>query len=235
MFGGLDTSASLSLGLGEHLMKDAECVAGKPSATSTVAIIYMEDQGFTKTRAAAVAWLTSYRALERKYPRAATFACETIGEVIRFIASGIGGGVRAIGNQIDDAQTAFLQDPNSNDPTHSQLAKDHDDHPLHALAAELASGAVLDVGRTIQRAWAGGATADEVVATAARYFVHPAHISEGWGNAWVLERVRAWVPGHAALIARLGSRSWAVEWTRKKSAELKELVERAERLTKGGR
>lgn len=232
-FGGLDTAASLSLGLGEHMMKDSECIPGKPSAASEIALIVLEDQGYTKTRAAAGAVRSSFHALELKHPKAATLICRTVGQVLQVFVAHIGGTVRALGNTIDDAQTAFLENPNSNDPTHSQLAKDHDDHPLHALAAELASGAVLDVGKKIQQAWAGGATADEVVATAARYFVHPAHIGAGVGNAWVLDKVRAWVPGHGPLIARLGARSWAVEWTRKKSAELKEQRERAERLMKG--
>lgn len=234
-FGGLDTAASLSLGLAEHLLKEAECIAGKPSATSEIVLILLEDYKYKKTRAVAGGLLSGYRALEKKYPQAATLVCEVTAEVVRFFASGIGGSVRALGNVIDDAQTAFLEDPKSNDPTHSQLAKDHDDHPLHALAAELAKGAVLDVGKKIQQAWTGQATAEEVVATAARYFVHPAHISAGGGNAWVLDRVRAWVPGHGRLIARLGSRSWMVEWTRRQSAELKELRDRAERLMKGGR
>ena len=57
-----------------------------------------------------------------------------------------------IAHSIDDAQT--LLDAAGTDPTHSQLAKDHDDHPLHELAALLARAAVRDVGEKLMMYWA---------------------------------------------------------------------------------
>lgn len=232
-FGGLDTIASLSLGVAEGLLKESECIAGQPSAMTEIILILLDDYGYTQTHAALAGLSSQFRAIERRYPELATAVCRTVGGVVKSIAAGFGYVVRECGNLIDDAQTAFLEDPASNDPTHSQLSKDHDDHPLHALAAELAGEAVLDVGKKIQQAWAGQATAEEVVATASQYFVHPAHIRAGGGNTWVMDRVRAWIPGHRPLIARLGSRSWAVEWTRMKSAELNALMRKAERILEG--
>ncbi|HEU5003849.1 MAG TPA: DUF4157 domain-containing protein [Actinomycetota bacterium] len=42
-------------------------------------------------------------------------------------------------------------------PTHSQIAKDDPDHPLHAAAAALASAADTEIGRAMLAAWAPGA------------------------------------------------------------------------------
>ena len=54
------------------------------------------------------------------------------------------------------------------------LAKDGQDHPLHGIAATLAIEAVRNVGQAImQRVWAGVGHAEDVVALASGYFVHP--------------------------------------------------------------
>ena len=58
--------------------------------------------------------------------------------------------IHLVGNSVDDQQVLRLGDPNKNgstNPTHSQLAKDHDNHPFHTLAARLAKVAVSK-GRT---------------------------------------------------------------------------------------
>src|SRR5690606_10937993 len=63
-----------------------------------------------------------------------------------------------VGNSVDDAQTMLGRDPNTDssvDPTHSQLGKDHDDHPFHALAAKLAMHAVSQVGHAMNGRWSG--------------------------------------------------------------------------------
>jgi hypothetical protein len=168
--------------------------------------------------------------LEKEYPQLATFMCRTIGKVVDLFMSGIGFVVRAHANLIDDAQTLFVEDPLSNDPTHSQLAKDHDDHPLHALAAKLAAGAILDVGKMIQQAWKKKRTDDDVVATAAQYFIHPSQIVSGASTAWILDTIRAWIPSHGEAIKRISARSWIADWTKERSKELQELQERADQL-----
>ena len=58
------------------------------------------------------------------------------------------------------------------DPTHSQLAKDHDDHPLHELAALMAQEAVKDVGRELGKYWKGESNLSPVD-VASSFFVHP--------------------------------------------------------------
>lgn len=89
------------------------------------------------------------------------------------------------GNHVGDWQTRYGQDPHGNgstDPTHSQLAKDHAEHPLHLLAASLAAHAVRHVGDAMAAYWAGDVEADPV-AVAKSYFAHPQDTD--WQDAMV--------------------------------------------------
>jgi hypothetical protein len=61
------------------------------------------------------------------------------------------------------------------DPTHTMVAKDANDHPLHDLAGILARIAVLDVGRCVADVWESKAGAQTVLDVAAKYFKHPAY------------------------------------------------------------
>jgi type VI secretion system secreted protein VgrG len=83
--------------------------------------------------------------------------------------------LQLIGNSVDDAQTLLEEDHNtsgSTDPSHSQLAKDHDNHPFHALAAQLAGHAVEQVGAAMYRRWKGD-TASDPATLASSFICHP--------------------------------------------------------------
>ncbi|HEY0290540.1 MAG TPA: HET-C-related protein [Pseudomonas sp.] len=83
--------------------------------------------------------------------------------------------LKHLGENVDDWQTRYGQDPHLNgstDPTHSQLAKDHAEHPLHLLAASLATQAVKEVALAMVAHWNGDPGADPV-AVATSYFKHP--------------------------------------------------------------
>ncbi|WP_434385511.1 HET-C-related protein [Melittangium boletus] len=210
-FGGLDTVASLTLGLAESMSKEKKCIAGEMTSGTRIGLIILEDQGYNESRNTLGGFLGKIHALEKEYPTLANLGCATVGMTLHAVTATLGGIIHSVANVIDDAQTAFLRNPMSTDPTHTQLAKDHDDHPLHTLAANLAAGAVLDVGKAMQRAWIGRATAEEVVLTASRYFLHPALIAPQGSAGWMREHVQAWIPGHRATLTRLGSRAgW---WT----------------------
>lgn len=57
------------------------------------------------------------------------------------------------------AQTLYDNNPNDpaapfpTDPSHTQLAKDHDSHPFHVLAVELAKQAVKELGMVMAAYW----------------------------------------------------------------------------------
>lgn len=77
------------------------------------------------------------------------------------------------GSRIRQPQVEHYDFEKSIDPTHTMVAKDANDHPLHDLAGSLARKAVLDVGRCVADAWEGKALVEKVIACATKYFSHP--------------------------------------------------------------
>jgi hypothetical protein len=234
-FGGLDTAASLLLKVTEKLKKDKARTPGELSTGARIALILLKDFGLEANQLAVLGVLMQYAELEKKYPGLADYASRATEQALHAVIAAIGKQLHAIAENIDDVQTAFLENPASNDPTHTQLAKDHDEHPLHTLAAELAAGAVQDVGGAIQKAWSRQATAEDVVDTAARYFLHPAWIDTRGNAGWILDRVRQWMPGHQKELKKLGSRTWITDWTRESSKHVQEMRQRADQLMKRGK
>lgn len=108
-----------------------------------------------------------------------------------------------IGNSVDDAQTLLGSDPSVDptlEPSHSQLSKDHAEHPLHDLAALLATEAVRKVAQSMVDYWAGKPGADPV-AVASAFFCHPAD------SEWQYPIVTAWAGSNPAEVARSESKS----------------------------
>jgi len=81
------------------------------------------------------------------------------------------------GDHIATLQTMTDNDPNTDANalvTHSQLAKDHDTHPFHTLAVQLATEAVRAVGQGMFNHWSGnGTVSDDPRELAEGFFVHP--------------------------------------------------------------
>jgi type VI secretion system secreted protein VgrG len=103
-----------------------------------------------------------------------------------------------LGNSVDDMQVYTKGDPNTNgstDPSHSQLAKDHDDHHFHSLAAELAIDAVRQVGQAMAAYWNGDRKANPA-AVAASFLVHPND------TEWHRPKVKFWAYKNPASIVR---------------------------------
>ncbi|MDF9616445.1 hypothetical protein P5705_02200 [Pseudomonas entomophila] len=105
-----------------------------------------------------------------------------------------------IGELVHDHQTA-LGDPNTEpgvDPTHTQLAKDHDDHPFHALAARLAQRAVYEVGLKMRAIWDKDETESidwiELQELASSFLLHPND------SEWQDDIVAAWSATNAQAI-----------------------------------
>ncbi len=83
-----------------------------------------------------------------------------------------------LARQLMEAITYSQDDTSPTDPTHSQIAKDPDDHPLHELAALCASDMVAVFGQTIADIWAGKQASSTLIALVDDFFVHPDLISE---------------------------------------------------------
>jgi len=97
------------------------------------------------------------------------------------------------GDHIATLQTQLDGDPNNDAnvlATHSQLAKDHDTHPFHALAVLLAAFAVRQVGQAMFNHWMNlGPEHGDPRILAERFIVHPndtdwfTQIVENWARA----------------------------------------------------
>ncbi|MFK3798590.1 MULTISPECIES: HET-C-related protein [unclassified Pseudomonas] len=127
-------------------------------------------------------------------------------------ASGVTGNAVAIAmkevlnrlsHNVDDWQTRYGQDPHENgstNPTHSQLAKDHAEHPLHTLAGSLAAHAVGNVAKAMVDRWYGDPHADPV-AVARSFFKHPAD------SEWQDAPVKEWAERNPEGIRRSASKT----------------------------
>jgi hypothetical protein len=125
-----------------------------------------------------------------------------VGNAYNFVYGSL---LHLLGNSVDDEQVARSGNPNTNgstDPTHSQLAKDHDNHPFHTLAAGLARQVVKKVGAEMAARWKGNQLADPG-AVAASYLVHPND------TTWQDIAVSNWASAHPSQIKRGAS---ATEW-----------------------
>ncbi|WP_033018082.1 HET-C-related protein, partial [Pseudoalteromonas sp. BSi20652] len=71
--------------------------------------------------------------------------------------------IETVSHQIDDAQTLISK--TGTDPTHSQLAKDHDVHPFHEIAALVAREAVAVAGKAIKGFWEGDKSVNPILLT----------------------------------------------------------------------
>jgi hypothetical protein len=127
--------------------------------------------------------------------------------------------IHLVGNSVDDQQVVRLGDPNKNgstDPTHSQLAKDHDNHPFHVIAAILAKEAVEQVGKAMAARWWNGNATIEPAAIAAKLIAHP------FDTTWQDALVATWAAKHPQEIKRGES---STEWEALEKAHKKEILD----------
>lgn len=113
-------------------------------------------------------------------------------------------GANFVGHNVDDIQTFTQELTGENigtNPSHSQLAKDHDHHHFHDLAAQLAMIAVRDVGEAMKEYWKGNKTSDPI-SIAKKYIVHPncMHIK-------IEEYIKNWSKNNLARIVRAESKT----------------------------
>jgi hypothetical protein len=148
-----------------------------------------------------------------------------VSNVYNFVYSSL---LQLMGNSVDDAQVLGRGDPNTNgstNPSHSQLAKDHDNHAFHTLAALLAKLAVKEVGIAMAARWAGDAT-DNPALVAANFLVHP------MDSTWQDNEVLQWARSHPKQVKRGES---STEWQALRAEHEKEVRERIDRTSQRSR
>ena len=214
MFGGSDVIASLAAPLGKILFSSEQkpfeaTRTGERSERDQIILILLSEhsnpallQAYETFLAARDKWagLPFASQVEQFYHFTSLpgrIVSSAIGTVMQGLATWFG-------NSIDDMQTLLGDDPNtsgSTDPSHSQLAKDHAEHPLHLLAAELARKAVLDVGQAVLAMAHGKQDAEHPAILATRYFTHP------MDSEWQDGIVRQWASKHPENVKRATQKS----------------------------
>ncbi|MCD5984356.1 HET-C-related protein [Pseudomonas sp. CDFA 610] len=213
-FGGSDIIASLAAPLGKILFENNEkpFEAIQPGARyerDQILLILLGEhpderllQGYQDFLSARDGWarLSFSEQVERFYAFIATpgrLLGNAIGSVMQSLMT-------FLSNSIDDVQTGLGDDPNTNgstDPSHSQLAKDHAEHPLHDLAALMAKKAVLEVGRAVLGQWRGTPDTDHPSQVAARFFSH------AMDTDWQDTLVREWAEANPEQVRRAALKS----------------------------
>jgi hypothetical protein len=144
----------------------------------------------------------------------------------------LGAVLRATLGQLALFEIGFIKDiPTSGrtNPTHSMLAKDHPDHPLHAIAAACARTAAARVGLAMRDAWLARAPwasagtpspVDEAIRVATGFFIHPNDILLPSNDpcADLVLMIDAFAKANPGVISRLDA-AGAVDTFRKHSEE----------------
>lgn len=185
MFGGLDVVASIAEPLGKILFEVQtldfkRTRPGDRSDVEKVLLILLEEhqsdtplkllQAFLKIRDDA-----AESPLYGLYEAASWVAKTPLAMLQNANNAVIQGLLSWVGDNIDEFQTLSGHNPNvvpGLHPTHSQLAKDHDTHPFHDLAAYLATYAVQMVGQAMYEYWQGNTERDPA-SVAVAFILHP--------------------------------------------------------------
>jgi outer membrane protein OmpA-like peptidoglycan-associated protein len=173
MFGFDDTAASISYVIAEHMTKSTKCTPGERGPGVRMLLILAKDRYPERTKRLEAA-LSAKEHFEAANPWFFKTQCEAMDYLFGWVGQSMGQGLHAGASVIDDAQTLFRDNlTTSVDPTHSQLAKDHDDHPLHAIAARCAMVAVRTAGKAMKAAWQKQIDEAKLMAEVSKFFVHP--------------------------------------------------------------
>jgi hypothetical protein len=208
-FGSNDIQVSGAYVISEQMGAVKECIPGKRSTSAKIMLILLKDIPPEQIDQQLVKkyenFLEFQESLGKKYPWLSTTLCEISNLVSALPNAVLAKAVKNHATNTTKSQDEFLKNPSSTHPTHSQLAKDHDDHPLHTLTAHLAMGAVRDVGGLMAQVWKKQRDVDAVVQAALKYLVHPEDIHDTAtdGRAWILKMTRAWAKANAPAIKLL--------------------------------
>ena len=202
----VDFGVSVWSMLGEILQKPIECKAGEFSPAS-IALIKLLEAVTPKGAGAIESLYTQINKLERAYPDYATALCRVTSGPLSWLRGKFGAAIREQVSVLDRVEQEFFADPTSTNPTHSQLSKDHDDHPLHVIAAQCARSLVTDMGQAMMDAWGRNLSANDLVQRALRYLIHPDdvefRVAPTPGPEQLIDQIQAFARANPAVIKQL--------------------------------
>jgi hypothetical protein len=222
IFGFADTVVSILYEIAHILSQAADCThPGKRTAAQKVALILLSDTNPEWSKRLD-GWLSSVEEVKTDYPTPFVAACHTREFLFGWVDKSIGFAIEKLVSLADDIQTFadLSETQNSADYTHSQMSKDHDDHPLHVLAATLAKDAVRRIGFVFRDAYRGRADIQDVMIEVKHVMTHPQK------TQWMDVIVTEWAKNHEIEIVKAGDRKWLAEQSNKHIKTLKDKVNR---------
>lgn len=217
-FAGVDTVASLLEPVAHILKLDKgfwetfpSMPSSEPTARDKIVLILLNEYGDENMKNAYLAYLKLRMAKGwTKLPgKAVAWLMEAHTHIVKTLVKHFFySQLEVMKGSIADAQTLYDNNPNDSaapfptDPSHTQLAKDHDSHPFHVLAVELAKQAVKELGMAMAAYWGNSEEGVlpnkkvDPVAAATAFFCHPEDcawqdsIVQRWADA-NLDKIKA--------------------------------------------
>lgn len=194
-FGSTDIQVSLGLEVADILQKNnfKNYEPGKRSAATQIAILFVYEKQGEKAGQKFENAVLQYEAIlqEPIIGSALQFGHHMVDlmirNVLKYLDEYFGDLFRDQIHDIIEEQNKGASSPGN--PTHSQVGKDHMEHPLQDLAAQLAGEMVQQMGMAMRLTWNGKMDIQDTVALAKSYLVHPKDLNsfdslaQNWSDA----------------------------------------------------
>lgn len=231
-FGFVDTQVSVAYVIEEKLRGEIRCDSAGFSEGALMRIAVGALAEFDRGEAAE-GLVARLEALQSQLSGVSKHFCRAANVPVAWFQKKMGTRLRELIHEKQRSHGAFLASRTSTDPTHSMLSKDHDDHPLHVIAARCARAAVCDVGLKMRDAWGGG-DRDAPFRAALRYLVHPndlRQVSVQSGPEAVLQEIDAFAKAaEKGFLKRLARGPSIARFVDASAAEDAEILGTAKRL-----
>ena len=215
IFGFADTVVSILYEISHHLVQAADCQQPWERTTGQkILLIIMREKSLAWGDRLDALW-TSMEEFKEDHPDFFQGTCKAREFLFGWASDALGKLLEQITGLIDDIQT-FADSEDIAEPTHSQMSKDHDVHPLHVLAATLAKKAVGEVGKSMMTAYEGNGSFEEVMAAVTKHMTHPQD------TQWMETIVSEWAEANPDDVARAADRRWLGEQAQKRYQQIED-------------
>ncbi len=215
VFGFIDTVVSILFEISHHMVQAADCQQPWERTTGQkIMLIFMREKNLAWGKRLDALW-TMMEDFKEDHPEYFQNICEAREFLFGWASKAMGKVVEKISGLIDDMQT-FADSEGIAEPTHSQMSKDHDVHPLHVLAATLAKIAVENVGKAMMAAYEENGSLEQVMAEVRKIMTHPQD------TQWMDTEVKQWAEANPENVVRAADRRWLGEQAQKRYQQLQD-------------
>ena len=215
IFGFADTVVSILYEISHHLVQAADCQQPWERTTGQkILLIIMREKNLAWGDRLDALW-TSMEEFKEDHPDFFQGTCKAREFLFGWASDALGKLLEQLSGLIDDIQT-FADSEGIAEPTHSQMSKDHDVHPLHVLAAGLAKQAVGEVGKVMMDAFRGTGSLEQVLSAVTKHMTHPQD------TQWMDAAVTEWAVANPENVTRAADRRWLGEQAQKRYQKIED-------------